>query len=208
MKALLLIASFVFLTNCGLQNQVNELREKSNQAENRLAQLEKQTAKLESARSDNSIKLANLLLAQQQLQQSVSTLTTQLVTLQQSSQANSNDVASLQLALNTAQTQVTALQVQTLSLQVAQNNILIQLATLQGYSNIVAIKDPCGNQVGADEVFLKLSTGQYLASFSENSSGKNTRFSLLYDGTFNTTDATGCVFTVSSGGTIISNEHN
>lgn len=40
MKALVLITSLVFLTNCGFQNQINELREKSNQSENKAARLE------------------------------------------------------------------------------------------------------------------------------------------------------------------------
>lgn len=88
------------------------------------------------------------------------------------------------------------------------NSALVQIAVLQGYNNIVEIKDPCGAQGAYNEVLLKLSNGKYLASFSENSQGKNTRFVVLTDGTFQTTDGSGCYFTISDGGTVISNEHN
>lgn len=94
------------------------------------------------------------------------------------------------------------------SLQNEINDVLVELAVLQGYTNIVAIIDPCGAQGTYNEVFLKLSNGKFLSSFSENDNGKNTRFAILTDGSFKTTDGTNCYFTVSGGGTIISNEHN
>lgn len=90
------------------------------------------------------------------------------------------------------------------TLQGIVNSSLVSIATLQGYNNIVSIKDPCGAQGNAyNEVFLKLSSGKYLASFSDNASGLNTRFSLLTDGSFVTTDGTNCHFTVSGSGTVI-----
>lgn len=63
---------------------------------------------------------------------------------------------------------------------------------------VVEIIDPCGPQRndGFDEVILKLGNGQYLASFSDNANGKNTRFSLLPSGNYQTTDGTGCNFTI------------
>jgi len=82
------------------------------------------------------------------------------------------------------------------------------IATLQGYTNIVAIKDPCGRDGNFDEVLLKLSSGQYLVSFSDNSSGKNTRFTLLRDGNFQTTDGSYCSFSVRNNGTEVYNEHH
>ncbi len=94
------------------------------------------------------------------------------------------------------------------SLQSQINSSLVQLATIQGYDNIVAIVDPCGAQGSFDEVFLQLNNGQLLASISETANGKNTRFSLLTDGSFVTTDSTNCHFTLSNGGTTISDEHN
>lgn len=118
-------------------------------------------------------------------------------------------------AYNQIQSQIASLQSSSVSvntnvtvLQASVNSALVQIATLQGYQNIVSIKDPCGAQGSYNEVFLKLSTGKYLASFSDNANGLNTRFSVLTDGNFVTTDGSHCYFTVSSGGTVISNEHN
>lgn len=63
---------------------------------------------------------------------------------------------------------------------------------------IVDIIDPCGRQhpQGYDEVILKLGNGKYLSSFSDNENGKNTRFSYIGPGTYQTTDGTKCVFTL------------
>lgn len=95
------------------------------------------------------------------------------------------------------------------TLQTGVASALSQIAVLQGYTNIISVKDPCGKQGSViNEVFLKLSTGKFLASVSENSSGKNTRFAVLEDGNFVTSDGTSCQFTVSNSGTVISNEHN
>jgi Collagen triple helix repeat (20 copies) len=64
----------------------------------------------------------------------------------------------------------------------------------------VEIIDPCGDHPNAfDEVFLKMANGTLLASFSENANGKNTRFSVLTDGFYITTDNTGCQFSVNNG---------
>ena len=66
-------------------------------------------------------------------------------------------------------------------------------------TSIVAVIDPCGDAPGIyDEVLLKLQDGNILASFSQNQSGLNTRFSLLSPGSYQTTDGTSCVFTVNS----------
>lgn len=75
-------------------------------------------------------------------------------------------------------------------------------AALPPYS-VVSILDPCGDAPGiVDEVLLKLANGQVLVSFSDNSSGKNTRFSILSPGTFITTDGSSCVFTLDAHGDI------
>lgn len=64
----------------------------------------------------------------------------------------------------------------------------------------IEIIDPCGNAAGIyDEVILELSEGIFIASFSDNSSGKNTRFSVLVDGNYVTTDGSNCHFSVSNG---------
>lgn len=72
---------------------------------------------------------------------------------------------------------------------------------------IVAIKDPCGDAAGVyDEVMLQLQNGTIIASFSENSSGKNTRFATIPAGSYVTTDGSLCYFSVNASGTIY-NEH-
>lgn len=80
---------------------------------------------------------------------------------------------------------------------------LVQIATLQGYKNIVSIIDPCGDAVNVhDEVLLKLSDGKILASFSDTTAGKNTRFSVLTQGSYVTTDGSNCSFSVDASGNV------
>jgi hypothetical protein len=75
-------------------------------------------------------------------------------------------------------------------------------AELPAYT-VMSIVDPCEDATGViDEVLLKLANGQVLVSFSDNSSGKNTRFSLLPPGTYKTTDGSDCVFSLSADGSI------
>ena len=68
--------------------------------------------------------------------------------------------------------------------------------------SIVAIIDPCGDGAGFDEVLLQLADGRYVASFSENKNGKNTRLSVLPAGNYETTDDTGCHFSIDATGTV------
>ncbi len=71
----------------------------------------------------------------------------------------------------------------------------------------VGLVDPCGDKPGVyDEVFLKLSNGLLLASFSDSASGQNTRFSVIVAGSYVTTDGSGCNFTVDGSGNL-TNEH-
>lgn len=154
------------MCSCGLQNQIDELKQQNKKENVRLNNLESRIYETE------------MDLAQ---------VNAQRIELESKDGDNKNSISALQ-----SQAQ----------------SMLIQLAVLNGYTSIVAVYNPCGNQSSADEVFLKLSSGKYLASFSDSASGLNTRFSQLYDGTFQTTDATHCTFSVSGGGTVISNEHN
>lgn len=57
---------------------------------------------------------------------------------------------------------------------------------------------PCNNTATYKEVLLRLGNGQVLASFSDNSSGVNTRLVLIPDGTYMTTDGTSCTFTLAT----------
>lgn len=72
----------------------------------------------------------------------------------------------------------------------------------------VALVNPCGDNPSIrDEVFLRLSNGMLLASFSDNASGLNTRFILLTTGTYQTTDNDNCVFSVDVNGNIYNENH-
>lgn len=75
-------------------------------------------------------------------------------------------------------------------------------AAMSAYA-VAEVLDPCGDAPGViDEVLLKLANGQLLASFSDNSSGKNTRFSIIPAGSYVTSDGTNCHFTVDSSGAV------
>ena len=91
-------------------------------------------------------------------------------------------------------------------LNAAENSVALltsSLLTLQENVNIVEIVDPCGDTpLKYDEVLFKTSDGQFVGSFSDNSSGLNTRFSVLPIGSYVTTDATNCHFQVTSDGNI------
>lgn len=68
---------------------------------------------------------------------------------------------------------------------------------------LVSLINPCGDAPGIfDEVLIRLSDGNILASFSDNANGQNTRFSLLTPGSFSTTDGSGCRFSVDNNLTI------
>lgn len=75
-------------------------------------------------------------------------------------------------------------------------------ASVTAYT-IVDVIDPCGDSPNVhDEVLLKLANGSILASFSDNSSGQNTRFSVIYQGSYVTTDGSGCHFQVQANGIV------
>lgn len=84
------------------------------------------------------------------------------------------------------------------------HDLTAQVAALNGYNSIVAVLDPCGDTAGVvDEVLLKLSNGQVLASFSDKANGKNTRFSILSENvTYQTTDGSNCTFKIVNGAVV------
>ena len=60
---------------------------------------------------------------------------------------------------------------------------------------------PCGpNSSPYKEVLLVLEDGNILADFSDTVSGYNTRLAFMPDGTYQDTDSSACVFTVSTNG--------
>lgn len=73
----------------------------------------------------------------------------------------------------------------------------------------VGLIDPCGTASGIyNEVFLKLSSGTLLASFSDKANGQNTRLSVLTPGTYVTTDGDNCVFSVDGSGQVYGESHH
>lgn len=102
-------------------------------------------------------------------------------------------------------------QLTTIENEIAQN--VTQIAILNGFQHIDSLVDPCGNAPTVfDEVFIKVyrpSTNSFtlVASFSENSNGKNTRFSVLpVGGPYVTTDGDNCQFSVAQDGHTIINQ--
>jgi len=72
----------------------------------------------------------------------------------------------------------------------------------------VGLVDPCGPSGGQDEVFLKLSNGTLVASFSNNTAGAYTRLSVLKPGVnYMTTDTDNCYFSVDSNGNLYNQHH-
>jgi hypothetical protein len=67
---------------------------------------------------------------------------------------------------------------------------------------IVQLIAPCGGtSSGWREELILLTDGSLLSDFSDlGSNGKNTRLALITDGTFVTTDGSGCTFTVQTSG--------
>lgn len=89
------------------------------------------------------------------------------------------------------------LQAQINLLQASNATLLATIATLQGYTQIVDVVDPCGDSAGYDEVLLKLSNGKYLAHFSSG----NLQFltELVENVSYRTTDQFPCYFHISGG---------
>lgn len=80
-------------------------------------------------------------------------------------------------------------------------------ATLSPYTP-VGLFNPCGDAAGvADEILIQLANGQIVVSYSDTSTGKNTRFAVLEPGHYKTTDGDRCYFTVNADGSI-TNEHH
>jgi hypothetical protein len=70
-------------------------------------------------------------------------------------------------------------------------------APLPRFSAVQAVQ-ACGDSVAYKEVLLRLANGQVLGSFSDKPNGKMTRLAFLLDGTYMSTDNSGCVFTLST----------
>jgi hypothetical protein len=138
---------------------------------------------------------------------SITSINTILTNIQSTQVTDEFDINSLRTMLGNLQTQLAGLTTTSTinnttvvnniaALQTTINTNTAQLAILNGYDHITQILDPCGPS-HYDEVFLRLSTGQVLASFSDTASGLNTRFSVLQPSDitkYNTTDGSSCTF--------------
>lgn len=72
-----------------------------------------------------------------------------------------------------------------------------------GAAAVLEVIDPCGDAPDVvDEVILRLANGQLLASFSQNASGLNTRFAVITQGSYVTTDGSNCAFSVDANGNV------
>jgi hypothetical protein len=117
------------------------------------------------------------------------------------SQANTLTV--LQEILNSQEEQseellaaVAALEADLVEQQAAIDELVVELAVVQGYSNIESLIDPCGDGDGYDEILIKLSTGEIIAYFQH---GNDRHLAILPNGSYQTTDKDKCNFTVSNG---------
>lgn len=110
-----------------------------------------------------------------------------------------NQIDNLVLSIGALQSSVVSVQNTAASIQVQVNQNTADIAAIQGYPSIVEFIDPCGDGPGFDEVLLKTATGQYVAYFE---SGGNRFLSLLSAGSYATTDASACHFTVHANGTV------
>lgn len=73
----------------------------------------------------------------------------------------------------------------------------------------VTLLNPCGDAPGIyDEVFMKLSNGTVLVSFSDDWTGHNTRLSVITPGTYQTTDGDNCIFTINVSGNFTYENHH
>lgn len=184
MSKLLLGLAILCTLNCTYKQ---ETKADTSGVQNRITALEALTVSLEAQISANSALIS-------QLQNDYAT--------------NAAAIQQLTYTSTTNNAQLTALQAN-------YSAMLAELAQVQGYVGITDVYDPCGDKPGIfDEVFLHLSSGEYLASFSDNANGLNTRFAKLTPGTFRTTDNSACTFTVVSAPTaeqpdkvIITGEH-
>jgi archaellum component FlaC len=95
---------------------------------------------------------------------------------------------------------VSALESQMSTLQTQLNDVVADVAVLEGHDSVVEFIDPCGDGPGFDEVILKTASGKLVAYF-EN--GGNRFLSELDPGKYMTTDQQGCIFSVDSGLNVI-----
>lgn len=175
MKHLPVIALLLLVSCAPRKKVIVENNYDDSEVKTRLSDLEQRVASLGVSRL--------LMISSMNFQQS------QLNALFEADGELSESIANLQSSLSSAQTMINALS--------------SQIVTLQNNVNISQVIDPCNDAPNKyDEVIFKMSNGTYVASFSDNASGLNTRFSVLPVGNYQSTDGTNCRFSVNANGTL------
>ena len=218
MKKLLVLTSIIVLSSCGFGHRISKdcggsfsdlckgiFGDVAEENDNQQTEINALKSQLEATITQNISQIAvvqSLLDAQQQqitlIQLTLNDLQTQISLIEQNQTTLSSLTQQLQVQLQTLSTVDNTLTVQQTSLQTQVNSLLVQLVTLNGYTHIVDLVDPCGNGPGFDEVLIKTTQG-YVAYFESGS----TRFlSLLTPGAYQTTDSQRCNFTVLGNGNL------
>lgn len=182
-----------------LQDEVKAIKEKIEQLENQNATLTTQALNAEN----------NIALLDSQLQAASSTITALQTLMTTLDSSNTAQHAALQAQIMALQNQAALVQnqvnnniVNLSSLETQVNNNIAQIAVLNGFTHVTEIIDVCGDHpTKFDEVLLRIyrpASNSYaiLASFSDNANGLNTRFSIVPQGSYITSDGTNCAFQV------------
>jgi hypothetical protein len=189
MKTLLLLATTILLTSCGVSEQLNkncgsDIRMGCNFVfGTKDADQDEQIVNNTRKNSEQDVKI-------QQLEASISTIIANIQTL-------SMDTKNLLDANSATVTTINSLQ----GIVNAHTTQLLQMSSIQN-KTIVDLKDPCGDGLGYDEILMKTQDGKFVAYFED---GGKRFLSVLENGNYRTTDQSKCYFTVNNG--VITNEH-
>jgi TolA-binding protein len=210
MKTLLILVTAVLLTSCGVGQRLGEacgedikmgcnaiFGDKDEDQDKAIADVQnknnEQDARITSLEQSVATMIAN-----------INSLSENIDDLEDTTSSTYNTVNALQSIVNANTAQLLSL---SNSITVLNGNLNTLNGNLTSLSNslsktIVDFKDPCGNGPGFDEVLMKTKDGKYIAYFESNG---NRFLSIIENGSYRTTDESGCYFTVNNG--VISNEH-
>lgn len=186
----LLVVVVILSTGCGLQQQLDDLKRTSATQGQEIAVLQQQIAALMASIANNIVSINNLGQQADQLGNQYQQL---LASIDAGDQTAAVDAAQLS-------DQIEALTIQEATLQLTLQTQEATLAQLQMNQTISSFVDPCGPSGGYDEVLMRTSNGTLIAYFEDGSG--NRHLSLLTPGTYQTTDAQRCVFSVNSQGQV------
>jgi len=175
------------LNGLGLTRKDSNNQGQVDQLDGRITRLEQQVLLLQTVQSGQQTVLDLLGQQYSSLQNVDSLILDQINTIMGRLDDLESDLYDLDCDLSVVQAQIV--------------NLFSQISALQTASqhSIVALIDPCGDGAGFDEILLKLQNGTLIAYFE---SGSNRHLSVLPAGSYRTTDAQNCNFTVSSSGVV------